>query len=42
MGLLDAGLDKQIEKIVKSVKLLCPFTIGLLLQEWVDYKDGQM
>lgn len=28
MGLLDAGLDKQIEKIVKSGKLLCPFTIG--------------
>lgn len=28
MGILDAGLDKSIEKIVKSGKLLCPFTIG--------------
>jgi len=28
MGILDAGLDKRIEKIVQSGKLLCPFTIG--------------
>ena len=28
MGILDMGVEKEIERIVKSGKLLCPFAIG--------------